>query len=359
VFQHDRRVWVRLLTARGLPPSRVAFVIDVEETIVLADLACRHPVRRTTLTPPIHGLYRRPKDRPILGQLGTRVRRLASLGYAAEWIAETLVLKPSTVNDFLSRLEPVRKAELARPRDRAEEGRLRAKQAAVAAREERRRLITPPTGWTNGDRFTTGEAADWARFMTALQEARVSGAEILGLASRVWFAPPRSRPERPPAEPAIWTGPESPHVGNPKLTPDMVAEMKVLRAQGWSTGKLAKRYGVTRATICYALLGRTRHYAPANTAAALPERIPKPELTRPRQPIGDGERAEGPGWSPGDRFMTGEASEWARFRAAMDEARQSGVSSEIFAASRRMRHDALPVEPAIWAGPDYEEPDDG
>ena len=106
---------------------------------------------------------------------------------------------------------------------------------------------------------------------------RLSGADILGLTSRVWFAPPRSRPEQPPVEPAIWVGPENPYVGNPKLTPDMVAEMKVLRAQGWSTGKLAKRYGVRRATICYCALGDAHHTIRPRTA-------PLPRLSESASP---------------------------------------------------------------------------
>ena len=244
----------------------------------------------------------------------------------------------------MSRLQPIRKDALVRPRDRSEEERVRARQAAVAARKEQRRLLTPPVGWSNGDRTATGEAAEWARFMTALKEARASGADILGLASRVWFAPRRSRPEAPPVEPAIWTGPENPYVGNPKLTPDMVAEMKILRAQGWSTGKLAKRYGVTRATICYALLGRTSHHLPANRSPAPPERLREPEAVRPRQLIVDGAQAEGPGWSDAARLMTGEGEEWKQFRAAMKQAIENGAdvigaSSDIFSVPYRRRHD--------------------
>ena len=90
----------------------------------------------------------------------------------------------------------------------------------------------------------------------------------------MWFAPPRSRPEAPPVEPAIWTGPENPHTGNPKLTREMIAEIRVLRAEGWSTGKLAKRYGVKRATICYALLGRTFREGPRRPLLSPPRSRP-------------------------------------------------------------------------------------
>jgi hypothetical protein len=36
-----------------------------------------------------------------------------------------------------------------------------------------------------------------------------------------------------------------------------VVEMRRLRSEGWSTGKLAARYGVSRNTVCYALNGTT------------------------------------------------------------------------------------------------------
>ena len=305
-----------------------------------------------------------PAGRQIYGQLGRRIRRLVSLGYSAEWIAATLALKPRAVADFLRRLEPVRKAELARPREPSEERRLRAHQAAAAARDERRRLLTPPAGWSNGDRFATGEARDWAQFMTALQEARASGADILGLASRVWFAPPRSRPEPPPVEPAIWVGPENPHAGNPKLTPEMLAEMHVLRAQGWSTGKLAKRYGVKRATICYALLGRTFHEVklpPCPAFADNPLARPDPQPAAPvpvaaRSEPPATEPATSPGWSGGDRFATGECREWNQFLATMAEARASGA--DVRALQSPVFFAAPLVEPAIWTGPTDDDPEE-
>jgi len=45
--------------------------------------------------------------------------------------------------------------------------------------------------------------------------------------------------------------------GRSKLTQANINEARELRAAGWSTGKLAERFGVTRNTICYALLGKT------------------------------------------------------------------------------------------------------
>jgi transposase len=395
---YHRQGWVRLLAGRGLSPARIAFVLDVDESVVVADLA--RPYRRrpriraisiaelkalraqgwTTYAlakhfgisqssayrllmpasgqgpPTPSGPPKSRKNSPILGQMATRVKRLKTLGFDAAWIATTLELDPAVVADFLSRIEPVRTAELVRPREPRWEKQFRANQAAKAEREERRRLLTPPAGWTENDRFRTGEATEWIGFMTALQEARATGADILGFASRLFFAPPRPLREAPPVESDIWTGPENPNVGNPKLTPEMLAEIHVLRAQGWSTGKLAKRYDVTRATICYALLGRTfrelklpppppfvadplARPSPATPthAASAPRNVPAPAP------------ATSAGWSDADRLATGEGRDWSLFLSTAAEARASDVDGQV--APSRMSSAAPPVEPAMWTGP--------
>jgi hypothetical protein len=360
-WARNRRQWVRLLAARGLPPGRIAFVIEVEETVVLDDLAWMRPPRQARLTPPVKNRRRPPEDRPILGQAGRRIRRLAALEYTAHWIAATLALKPDVVADFLRRLEPVRKTELARPRERSEEERMRASQAAAAEREARQRLLTPPAGWTNGDRFATGEAREWAQLMTTLQQARATGAEILGLASKVWFAPARSRADAPAVEPTIWTGPENPYAGSPKLTPEMIAEIIALRLQGWSTGKLAKRYGVTRATICYALTRRTFAQVvlpppppfvadPLTRPGQAPPTRPQEDRPQPSRPPvverdGTSQRfAPEAGWANGDHNATGEASEWKLFLATTAEARDvSSTTSPVIVTP-------FPFEPAVWIG---------
>ncbi len=303
-----------------------------------------------------------PRRRPVSmigGRTARYVRTLARLGYDGDRIATLLVIDRHAVSDFLLRLEPVRKAELARPRERSEQERLRANQAAAAARVERRRILTPPAGWSNGDRLTTGEARDWTNFMTALHEARASGADILGLASRVWFAPPRSRPQAPPVKPAIWTGPENPYVGNPKLTPEMIAEIHALRLQGWSTGKLAKRYAVTRATICYALSRRTFRdlvlpSPPPFVADPLARPDPAPRERAPEEQTQPGRapeagRDESPhvitspiGWSHSAHCATGEGNEWAAFLATTAEARTRGADPLLIIPAS-----SLP-EPATW-----------
>jgi hypothetical protein len=92
--------------------------------------------------------------------------------------------------------------------------------------------------------------------------AEIAAAAVAELAAAVGneTAPP------PPAElPAVrqpWTGPATMHAtgeahGSAKLTRADVGEIRRLRAAGSSTGELAKRFGVTRGTICYACKGKT------------------------------------------------------------------------------------------------------
>jgi hypothetical protein len=222
----------------------------------------------TTMHPPCPGRHLNPIDgrrRPILGQTGTKVRRLRELGYDAAAIAGSLMLEQVTVEDFLARLTPLRRArvepdKLTRPRSHSED---RAARRCILHKELRQRIPAPPppAGWTTADRSasTANDLAGYARFLAALRHGTFAPSDVLHRA-RAYYAPPRDAgqaSEASHAEPAIWTGPENPHVGSPKLSPEVIAEIIALRSQGWSTGKLAKRYGVSRATICYAYSRRT------------------------------------------------------------------------------------------------------
>jgi transposase len=340
--------------------SDIARVCGVPYSTV-RDLVERGPA---TVKVPRKAPCRRQKNM-IAGPTGTRVRTLACLGYNVDRIAELLNFSPHAVADFLRRLEPVRKTELVRPRERADEKRLRANQAAATARAERRRLMTPPAGWANGDRFATGEARDWAQFMTTLHEARASGAEILGLASKVWFAPTRSQTDSPAVDPAIWSGPENPYEGAPKLTPEMIAEIIALRLQGWSTNKLAKRYAVTRATICYALSRRTfRELKLPAPPPFVPDPLMRPGLAprgqanekgTPPSPLAATARQGIPqsfdpraGWANGDHNMTREMGEWKHLLATMAEARDAHLKTPAVIVT------PFPFEPAVWTGPTHD-----
>ena len=151
--------------------------------------------------------------------------------------------------------------------------------------KERRKLITPQgttalAGWTYADRraVTRDEIAGLVRMQEAVRDGRLSPGELIDLFARVYhcgseFPAPLELPE-----PAIWTGSEEWQIGQAKLDTEKVAEILELRRKGWSTGDLAKRFGVTRSTICNVLLGRT-HYLPPRPAP-LPLILPAAEKPR-------------------------------------------------------------------------------
>jgi hypothetical protein len=146
---------------------------------------------------------------------------------------------------------------------RAEE--LDAKRARARARYHRRRLelAKPPAGWSYQDRSQAArlEAEAHVAVQAAVKEGRLSAGALLDLAAGLYFAGPRPAPPR--IEPAIWTGPERYSYGSPTLDAERAAEIRELRRQGWSTGKLARRFGVTRSTICNVLRNRTRYLPPS------------------------------------------------------------------------------------------------
>jgi hypothetical protein len=72
-------------------------------------------------------------------------------------------------------------------------------------------------------------------------------------------SPRPARPRRPvePLPPYKPGGPRGSASGRSKLTEAKVEEMKRLRSDGWSTGRLAKHFQVARNTVAYALNGTT------------------------------------------------------------------------------------------------------
>ena len=109
-----------------------------------------------------------------------------------------------------------------------------------------------------------------AQFMATIQEARVSGADILGLASRVWFAPSRARPE-PLVESAIWAGSHSPPTKPLRLTEAQLAEAAELLKSGASYPAVAARLSCSVSTLRYyvsADVGKRRVPATYPTEAA-------------------------------------------------------------------------------------------
>lgn len=74
-----------------------------------------------------------------------------------------------------------------------------------------------------------------------------------------------------PPDPADRLFPEPPRrgseCGRAKLDEPKVSEMRRLRAEGWSTGRLARRFNVGRNTICYAINGTTWGHVPGAITA--------------------------------------------------------------------------------------------
>jgi hypothetical protein len=264
-----RRRWERWLMARDVPIADVAVILSIPSALLEADLA---GARINDDAWPFGELdAAAARRRSLTGRTAAKVRRMADLRYTWPRIAELLELDPERVRDFLRRIRPVRpdranRSDLVRARDATKIAAARRAARRARERRERRRGLTPQgttavQGWTYADRVASGraEAAALAALQTAVREGRLSAAAVLDLAAGLHFAEPRRR-ELPAA--AIWTGDETWHHGAPKLDAEQVAEIRELRRAGWSTGKLARRFAVTRATICYALSGRTSHAAP-------------------------------------------------------------------------------------------------
>jgi DNA-binding CsgD family transcriptional regulator len=57
-------------------------------------------------------------------------------------------------------------------------------------------------------------------------------------------------------------GPKGSAHGRSKLTEEKVIEMRRLRSEGWTTPQLARRFGVSRNTACYAMSGATWKHVP-------------------------------------------------------------------------------------------------
>jgi hypothetical protein len=149
----------------------------------------------------------------------------------------------------------------------------RSKAAASRARREAARDAEIRRLWSEG---TTGRALA-ARF--GMAPSKVSGI-VAGLPRPVRYAGPEATPRLPPLpKPAIPPTPPDPadrlacgptvrgsRHGRALLDEAKVIEMRRLRSQGWSTGRLATRYGVSRNTVCYAINGRTWGHVAAEPA---------------------------------------------------------------------------------------------
>ena len=91
-------------------------------------------------------------------------------------------------------------------------------------------------GWSNGDRFTTGENRDWADFQERMAEARASGADV-----GIFVPPVVSRLPLP--EPAAWRGPID---DDPEVRAQIVAMTKALESAGLGVRRLRNRPSQSR-----------------------------------------------------------------------------------------------------------------
>jgi Helix-turn-helix domain of resolvase len=204
-------LWIRWLRVGAqLPLEHVAAVLGRECSFIETyyEKHGRH-LRFIPSGPPRRDRRPGPK-RLISNRTGTRVRILQDLGYGPDQIATILAIDLDELTDFLSRLEPVRRATLRRPR-------------------ERRRVpghLRKPVGRPPGLRP--------ARPPTELEGNVV--------APLVDPTPPRR----------AWVGStsfrESPGASL-KLTPEQAVEVRRERAAGASMYELARRYKVARNTI--------------------------------------------------------------------------------------------------------------
>ena len=126
----EQRVWIRWLHGECLLPlEHVADVLGLDLAAVAVYVAWK---------PRNGGNGRRPQGPPrykrsvrgrrgiaILGQTGSKIRRLCVLGYQPTVISLALAIGVDDVRDFVRRLEPIRRARLSRPRGRTEQIQIR------------------------------------------------------------------------------------------------------------------------------------------------------------------------------------------------------------------------------------------
>jgi len=171
--------------------------------------------------------------------LTRKVRRLASRGFSVAVIALACGLSALEVRAILPKPKPIKPVEVPKP------------------------IKVPkpvkPAGWRRTDARL--DAAGW--LAPAPLPATSATAELVDHQAVAEVV----NPPGPVPPPATADGPGWGHYqlafargtspGRSKLTQANVDEVRELRAAGWSTGKLAKRFGVARNTICYALNGTT------------------------------------------------------------------------------------------------------
>jgi hypothetical protein len=138
-FDRHTQRWIRWLRGCSLPLPHIAELLSL-------DLGALDTFANRNGSPVPTGPPRRSsKPAAILGQTGCKVRVLQSLGYPVPTIARVLDVELEALEDFLTRLSPIRRAALVRPRSRPEHARIR------PPRRRPDRSPAPPVGWVDRD----------------------------------------------------------------------------------------------------------------------------------------------------------------------------------------------------------------
>jgi len=231
----DHARWVDwLFRGCGMPIAHIAIVLDLDPRAI--DAWIRRPYKWGRRRAVPAGPRRRGRA-VILGPTAGKVARLRELKYSAAKIARLLCLDLADVKEFIARIKPIRRAALARPRERAQQ---------AALRPCRRRRRKHPAPMIADPWRCPGDAA-LDRQATAIMPAIAAEAREL-VDHQAGAELPAAEPVAPP--PAAWSGPLNPNATKaPKLTPDQMREVAELRSLGRSEYDLARSFGVARNTI--------------------------------------------------------------------------------------------------------------
>lgn len=214
--------WCRWLVSNGMPAADVCFVLEIPAPVPPHIARALTPSARGAPRPRRPSPDRRGGRRPAVTlrcRTATKARRLTELGYTTSRIAALLGLPPGRV--------------------------------ARLIREGTHRFSAVHSPWEES--AARAERAEWTEARRRLAE--LAAAPIADQAAAAELPAVTAAAAPPPVNP--WNGPAGFHLGRAKLTEAAVAELRDLRAAGWSTGDLAAAFRVSRATVCYALRGRT------------------------------------------------------------------------------------------------------
>jgi hypothetical protein len=233
-FEHHQCRWARWLSSFGLSAAHVALVMGLSEAELAVLLAKRMRRFRSDRAPALIPVLRSRDVRKSLGRFAVKIRRLAELGYDVETIGRIMRVPADVIAGFLDRDRRRNEPRPARPP----------------------KPPKPENPWKRSSALN--DSAGWNP--PPSPPPAIAAAELVDDLVNVEL--PAAPAETPPVDGAAWGhfqhrfASGAAH-GRSKLTQANVDEARELRAAGWSTGRLAERYGVSRNTIAYALNGTT------------------------------------------------------------------------------------------------------